>query len=179
MPCTPRGTSPPSRGRHHLLICLQMWTSVWARSTAHRAASASTATGPSSVSVLTASSVQMGVPAAKVRSRQQGPLGVIPRTDKTLAVHLGWEDGRLRDEVGSQVSGRVSGTLLQGLSTMRTAGAFTLCPAWFQGSMPNGASGFQLWSLAQIFQPFSTSSHSLALLWAKLPRALGTHGWPC
>ena len=151
MPCTPRGTSPPSRGRHHLLICLQMWTSVWARSTAHRAASASTATGPSSVSVLTASSVQMGVPAAKVRSRQQGPLGVIPRTDKTLAVHLGWEDGRLRDEVGSQVSGRVSGTLLQGLSTMRTAGAFTLCPAWFQGSMPNGASGFQLWSLAQIF----------------------------
>lgn len=48
---------------------LQMWTSAWERSTAHPTASASTAMGPSSVSVPPALSAQREAPAARVRSQ--------------------------------------------------------------------------------------------------------------
>lgn len=41
---------------------------------------------------------------------------------------------------------------------MPMARAFALCPARLRGSTPTRASGFQLWTLAQIFQAFPTSS---------------------
>lgn len=56
---------------------------------------------------------------------------------------------------------------------MPKAGAFALCPARLRGSTPTRASGFQLWTLAQIFQAFPTSGHSLAVLWAKPHKAPG------
>lgn len=48
---------------------LQMWTSAWERSTVRPMESASTAMGPSSVSVPQASPAQRGAPAARVRSQ--------------------------------------------------------------------------------------------------------------
>lgn len=173
-----RARSGGDTGRHHLLICPQMWTSVWARSTALRAASASTATGPSSVSVRTATSAQTGAPAAKVRSRRQGALEVIPRAGETLAVHLGWGDGRLSDEVGSQASGRVS-------EPSSTASPRCLWHVPSPSALPGSgaprppaplASSSGLWLRSS--RPFPLR----ALLGPPLGETAqgpGAHGWPC
>lgn len=158
--------------------CLQF--PVGRRSTAHPAASVSTATGPSSVSAHRALPVQRGAPAARVRS-QLGhvhlPAAVtLKATSRVLketmptAPPRKMAAGNDERQPGVRVGLRV---FHQGFSMMSTCAPselfVTLLPVTepqFRAPAPSLASSFQFWTLAQIFQTFPTLSHSQTHLWA-------------